>query len=350
MTRVDLIEMNPSELEGFFRGMGEPAYRAWQVYRWIHGHGVLHFSEMTNLPKKVRSLLESQTRIVSMDEIERQVDQEDGATKFLFRLRDGETVETVLLPQSYGNSVCVSTQAGCRMGCLFCVSTVGGLGRNLTPGEMEAQVLIAQSELGRREDGARVSHVVLMGIGEPLENYDNVLVFLKRIHEKDNLGISYRNITLSTCGLAPEIKRLASEALPITLAVSLHAPNDELRNRLMPVNKCYPLSELLPACREYAERTGRRVTFEYALINEVNDLPEHARELSRLVRGLLCHVNLIPLNPNERGLEGSRPDRVKEFARILENSGVNATVRRSLGGNIEAACGQLRRRNGREKS
>lgn len=343
MKKPELLEMDAQALERFLLEMGEPSYRAWQVYRWMHARAALSFSEMTDLPKRLRALLETKACITAAEETERLVDPEDGSVKFLLRLGDGEMVEAVLLRQPYGNSACVSTQAGCRMGCVFCASTLGGLGRNLTPGEMEVQVLKAHREVSHGGRGERVSHVVLMGIGEPLENYDNVLAFLRTIHSEAGLGISYRNVTLSTSGVVPGIRKLAGEGLPITLAVSLHAPNDELRNRLMPVNRHYPLKELIPACTEYASATRRRVTFEYALIDGVNDLQEHARELARLLRGLLCHVNLIPLNPNERGLKGSPPERIKEFAGVLEKNGLTVTVRRSLGVNIQAACGQLRR-------
>ncbi len=341
--RADIKSMSPEELRAFMRRLGEPEYRAGQVFRWLHSRGVTSFAAMTDLPKGLRARLEQEAVITELQVLERHVDPGDGTVKFLLSLADGEAVEAVLLRYRHGNAVCVSTQAGCRMGCVFCASTVGGVARNLTAGEMVEEVLVAQRHLWGQARG-RVSHVVLMGIGEPLENYDNVLRFIRLIHEPSGLGISYRHVTLSTCGLVPEIRRLAGEGLPITLAVSLHAPNDELRTRLLPVARRYPIQELIAASSEYAERTGRRVTFEYALIDGVNDIPELARELARLLRGLLCHVNLIPLNPSGRGLRGSPPGRVRAFKEVLERFGVPVTVRRELGAGIEAACGQLRRR------
>lgn len=349
MERVDLKEMNLAEMEAFFASLGEPRYRAEQVYRWLHRRAVRDFSEMTDLPRPLRDRLEESATVGVLDVVARQADPEDGTVKLLLRLPDGETVEAVLLRYRYGHTVCLSTQVGCRMGCAFCASTVGGLVRDLTAGEMVEQVLAAQRELFSREGGAeaRVSRAVLMGIGEPLENYEAMVKFMRMLHEPVGMGMSYRHMTLSTCGLVPAIRRLAGEGLPVTLAVSLHAPNDELRGRLMPVNRRYPLAELLPACAEYAERTGRRVTFEYVLIDGVNDLPELARELGRVLRGIPCHVNLIPLNPSGRGLRGSTPERVRTFRAALKRSGVAVTVRRELGTGIEAACGQLRRRMGK---
>lgn len=341
--------MSLEELQAFLKELGEPAYRADQVFRWIYRGGT-DFDAMTDLPLSLRQRLAGAARLGPMEVAERQADPEDGTVKLLLRLSDDQTVETVLLRQPYGVSVCVSTQAGCRMGCAFCASTVGGLARNLRPGEMAVQVLAALDAL-RESDGpeARVSHVVLMGIGEPLENYEAVLAFLHLLHDPKGLGISYRHITLSTSGLVPQIQRLAGEGLPITLAVSLHAPNDTLRTRLMPVNRRHPLAELLSACDRYAEATGRRITYEYALIDGVNDSPDLARELAGLLRGRLCHVNLIPLNPSGRGLAGSPHERVRAFQALLEEAGVRATVRKELGANIDAACGQLRRRQAAER-
>lgn len=341
MEKPDLKEMGPDDTKVFCERLGEPAYRARQVFRWVHGRGAVDWAVMTDLPVALRERLARVATIGHTRVVERREDRRDGTVKLLLELSDGETVETVLLRHDYGNSACVSTQVGCRMGCAFCASTVGGLVRSLTAGEMVEQVLAVQRNLGPEE---RVSHVVLMGIGEPLENYDQVVRFLRLVHAPDGLGIGYRHVTLSTSGLVPGIRRLAGEGLPITLAVSLHAPNDELRTRLMPVNRHHPIHELLAACDEYAARTGRRVTFEYALIDGVNDLPELARELGRLLRGRLCHVNLIPLNPSGRGLAGSSPERVRAFAGILRRYGVGTTVRRELGAGIDAACGQLRRR------
>lgn len=348
MPKLDLKSMSVAEMEAAFAGFGAPPFRARQVFRWMHRRAACDFAEMTDLPGDLRARLSVEADLGCAVVVRRQEDPDDGTVKLLLRLGDGETVETVLLRYRFGHTVCISTQAGCRMGCAFCASTVGGLARNLTSGEMVEQVLAAVRELRARsgDPEARVSRVVLMGIGEPLENYDAVVKFLRLIHEPAGLALSYRHMTVSTCGLAPEVRRLAREGLPITLAVSLHAPNDELRGRLMPVNRRYPLGDLLPACAEYGERTGRRVTFEYALVEGVNDAPELARELARLLRGTLGHVNLIPLNPSGRGLRGSPPERVEAFRGALERAGVAVTVRRELGTGIDAACGQLRRAAG----
>lgn len=340
MDKPDLKEMDQAQLRAFFQALGEPPFRAKQVFRWIHKRGVADWAAMTDLPRSLRERL-AQTAVIGRARVlERREDRRDGTVKFLLELADGETVETVLLPHDYGRSVCVSTQVGCRMGCAFCASTVGGLVRQLTAGEMLEQVLTVQRDLGPDE---RVSHVVMMGIGEPLENYEQVVRFMRLLHDPDGMGISYRNMTVSTSGLVPGIKRLAREGLPVTLAVSLHAPNDDLRSRLMPVNRRFGIRELLAACDEYAEITGRRVTYEYALIDGINDLPELARELAGLLKGRLCHVNLIPLNPSGRGLAGSPPEKVRRFAETLRRYGISTTVRREMGAGIEAACGQLRR-------
>ncbi len=345
--KLDMKSMSLAEIEAALAGLGQPPFRARQVFRWLHRRAVCDFGEMTDLPADLRARLRAEADPACAAVVRRQEAPKDGTVKLLLRFGDGETVEAVLLRYRFGHTVCISTQAGCRMGCVFCASTVGGLARNLTAGEMVEEVLAANRELRLRtgDPEARVSRVVLMGIGEPLENYEAVVAFLRLIHDPAGLAMSYRHVTLSTCGLVPEIRRLAGEGLPITLAVSLHAPNDELRDRLMPVNRRYPLRELLPACAEYGERTGRRVTFEYALIEGVNDAPELARELARLLKGMLGHVNLIPLNPSGRGLGGSPPERVEAFRAALERAGIAVTVRRELGTGIDAACGQLRRRS-----
>ncbi|HHW13783.1 MAG TPA: 23S rRNA (adenine(2503)-C(2))-methyltransferase RlmN [Firmicutes bacterium] len=345
MSGFTVLGLDRSELAAQLAALGQPAYRAGQVMRWVYGKGARGFAEMTDLPAELRAEL---ARVAEIGRLEVVTVQraEDGATaKLLLRLADGETVETVLLHHDYGSSVCVSSQVGCAMGCRFCASTREGLVRNLSAGEMLAQVLEAQAEAG---EGRRVSHAVVMGMGEPLANLENVLRFLRLLHAPEAFGMSYRNMTVSTSGLIPGIARLAEENLPLTLAVSLHAPNDRLRSELMPVNRRYPLGELIPACAAYAGRTGRRVTFEYAVIAGVNDRPAHARELAGLLRGLLCHVNLIPLNAvPESGFERSSPARVEEFRSILAEAGIPATVRREMGTEIEAACGQLRRRAGK---
>lgn len=339
MDRVSLKEMNPAALRSFMASLGEPAYRGSQVFRWLYRRAAASWEEMTDLPRELRARLAAVADLGVQPVRERLEDPEDGTVKLALELPEGDVIETVALRYRHGLSVCVSSQAGCRMGCAFCASTVDGLLRNLTTAEMVEQVLAVARLLGER-----VTHVVVMGVGEPLENYDNLVRFLRLLHEEEGLGISYRRMTVSTCGVVPAMRRLAEEGLPVTLAVSLHAPNDEVRRRLMPVARLYPLQEVLAAARHYAERTGRRVTFEYALVRGFNDLPELARELARLCKGFPVHVNLIPLNPTGRGLEPSPPERVAEFRRILERSGVAVTVRRELGLGVEAACGQLRRR------
>ena len=340
---VDWLGLLPGQLGEVLSGWGEPPYRGGQVFAWMHGRQVTDFAAMTDLPNALRRRLAAAGEVPVPRVRRLQVDPVDGTRKYLLELADGQLIETVLMRHRYGLSLCVSSQVGCRMGCRFCASTLGGLVRNLTAGEMAGQLLVVNRDLAER--GERVSHLVVMGIGEPLENYENTLQFLRVAHEPRGAGISYRHMTVSTSGLVPRIRQLARERLPITLAVSLHAPNDGLRSWLMPVNRKWPIAELMDACREYVALTGRRVTFEYVLIEEVNDRPEHARELAELLRGLLCHVNLIPWNPvSERPFRAPGPERVRAFARELRARGINVTVRRELGQRIEAACGQLRRR------
>jgi 23S rRNA (adenine2503-C2)-methyltransferase len=342
---VDLKRMLPDELAGLLAAQGEPGYRARQLFAWMHGHGARSFAEMSSLPRSLRERLAAVGELGVLEPVTRQQDPGDGTVKLLLRLHDGNTVETVRMRYSYGHSACVSSQVGCHVGCRFCASAIGGLVRNLTASEMIEQVILCNRDLAAFEPGARIARVVVMGMGEPMENLPEVLRFLRLAHEPDGCGIGWRHMTVSTSGLVPGIDALAAEDLPITLAVSLHAPNDEVRSRLVPLNRRYPLAELLPACRRYVEATGRRLTFEYVLIGGVNDLPEHARELARLVRGLLCHVNLIPLNPVAgRGLRPSPPAAMADFRRILRQAGIPATLRRQLGTSIDAACGQLRRR------
>jgi 23S rRNA (adenine2503-C2)-methyltransferase len=297
---------------------------------------------MNNLSRAARLALSDVAYIGRLGTVAKQVSAVDRTTKFLFQLDDGENIETVLLPHDYGLAVCVSSQVGCKMGCRFCASTRKGMVRNLTPGEMMEQVMSAAA-VGA--PGQRVSHITVMGMGEPLANLGNVLAFLSLAQSPEGLGISYRHITVSTCGLVPQIAELAAKELPITLAVSLHAAKDELRDELMPVNRKYPLSELIDACRRYAEVTGRRVTYEYALMRDVNDSVSDARALADLLRGSLSHVNLIPINPVEgTGYKRSSEERVETFRGILMRSGIETTVRREMGTDIDAACGQLRRR------
>jgi 23S rRNA (adenine2503-C2)-methyltransferase len=319
--------------------MGEPAFRAKQVYKWLHS-GVRTYDEMTNIPQSLRKKLEEKFPICSPEVVRKQESARDGTIKYLWKLADGNCVETVLMRYHYGNTVCISTEVGCLMGCAFCASTLGGLVRRLEPYEMLDQVLFTQID-----SGLPVSHIVLMGIGEPLDNFDNVLRFLELVNSEDGMNISMRHISLSTCGLVPKIDALAEKKLQISLAISLHGPNDEVRDRIMPVNKAYPIDELLAACRRYYEATSRRIHFEYAMIDGVNDSEEAARELLRRLKGLPAHVNLIPLNHVEESpLKPSSRKAVARFQKILEDGGVTATVRRTLGGDIDASCGQLRRK------
>ncbi len=295
---------------------------------------------MTNLPKSLRDRLAESYPIHAPQVLRKQESQRDGTIKYLWQLSDGNCVETVLMRYHYGNTVCISTEVGCRMGCAFCASTLGGLVRRLEPFEMLDQVLFTQDD-----SGLPISHIVLMGIGEPLDNFDNVMRFLELVNSPDGMNISMRHISLSTCGLVPKIDELAKRKLQLTLSVSLHAPNDEIRNQIMPVNKVYPTQELLDACRRYYQSTNRRISFEYAMIGGVNDKPEHAQELLRRLKGLPAHFNLIPLNHVEESpLKPSTRAAVAAFQKTLEDGGVTATVRRTLGGDIDASCGQLRRK------
>ncbi len=338
---VNLKDFTLPELENFLRDLGEPAYRARQVAHWIFKKGAADFSAMTNIPAGLRGRLASLSSAGGASILKKQVSSRGDTVKYLIGLPDGQAVETVLMLYSYGRSVCVSTQVGCRMGCSLCASTLGGLTRNLTAGEIYDQVLAVQ-----KDSGGRVSHVVLMGSGEPLDNYENTIKFLLNINAEYGLNIGFRHITLSTCGVEPGIRRLAGEGFPVTLAVSLHAPDDSLRNRLVPLNRKYPLAGLMDACRYYSGRTGRRITFEYAMLSGVNDSRDQAFKLARLIRGIPCHVNLIPYNPvKERPFARSSPEAVGRFRDALEKAGVEATVRRELGADIDAACGQLRRRS-----
>jgi len=317
--------------------LGQPAYRAKQIFRWL-SRGVASFDEMSDLPLALRQTL-AERCLLGAPEILRRQEAKDGTIKYLFGLRDGNSIESVLMRYDYGDSICLSTQAGCRMGCAFCASYDPARSRNLTAGEILEQVLFAQ-----RDSGRKVSHIVLMGTGEPLDNYDNVMTFLRLVTHPDGLGLGMRHISLSTCGIVPRIRELAELRLQLTLSVSLHAPSDELRDRIMPVNKKYPLGVLMPACRDYFEKTGRRISFEYAMIAGFNDTPACADRLAALLRGMPAHVNLIPLNKVERSpLEPSSRDTIRRFQGRLESKNINATVRRSLGGEISAACGQLRR-------
>ena len=336
---MNLKNLTLPELAETFKELHEPAFRAKQVYSWLH-KGVRSYEEMTNLPKALREKLAENYPIQPPQVVRKQESQKDGTIKYLWQLSDGNCVETVLMRYHYGNTVCISTEVGCRMGCAFCASTLGGLVRRLEPFEMLDQVLFTQVD-----SGLPISHIVLMGIGEPLDNFDNVMRFLELVNSPEGMNISMRHISLSTCGLVPKIDELAKRNLQLTLSVSLHAPNDDIRNTIMPVNKAYPSQELIDACRRYYTATSRRISFEYAMIGGVNDSKENAKELLRRMKGLPCHFNLIPLNHVEESpLKPSTKEAVAAFQKTLEDGGIPATVRRTLGGDIDASCGQLRRK------
>ena len=336
---IDLKDLEYTELEPFFVEMGEPRFRAKQVFEWLH-RGVRSFDGMTNLSKATRAKLAEKSFISTLSIREKYISKLDGTIKYLFELQDGNCIESVVMRYKHGITICISSQVGCRMGCGFCASTIGGLYRNLTPGELLNQVIFAQEDIGER-----ISNIVMMGIGEPLDNYGNVIKFLHNVNHPAGLNIGYRHISLSTCGLVDKIYELARENLPVTLSVSLHAPNDAIRSQIMPVNRRFPIAELMRACRAYIETTTRRISFEYALIAGVNDSLEQAEELARLVKGMLCHVNLIPVNKvEERQYEKSKAQTVRGFQQRLLDLGVNATVRRELGSDISASCGQLRKK------
>ena len=337
--------MTQPEIAAVLKELGQPAFRAKQVYTWLH-KGVRSYEEMTNLPKTLREELALHYPIDTPVVVRKQESQKDGTIKYLWKLSDGNCVETVLMRYHYGNTVCISTEVGCRMGCAFCASTLGGLVRKLEPYEMLNQVLFTQID-----SGLPVSHIVLMGIGEPLDNFDNVMRFLELVNSPDGMNISMRHISLSTCGLVPKIDELAQRKLQISLAISLHGSNDAIRDKIMPVNKAYPIEVLLAACRRYYEATSRRIHFEYAMIDGVNDSPENAKELLRRLKGLPAHINLIPLNHVEESpLKPSSRAAVAKFQQILEDGGLTATVRRTLGGDIDASCGQLRRKYTKESN
>ncbi len=330
--------MTLEELTSFLTDLGLPPFRARQVWQWLQQKGVITFDAMTNLSKALRDKLADVCCIAGCEIEKRSASALDPTVKFLFRLHDGELIESVLMKYKYGYSLCVSTQVGCRMNCAFCATGQGGLIRSLSAGEILGQIHAAQ-----RAENIRVSHVVLMGMGEPFDNYDNVLRFLKLVNEEDGLHIGMRNISLSTCGVVPGIERLEQENLQLTLSVSLHAPNDQIRSTLMPINRRYPIAELMRACRHYADATSRRISYEYAMFSGVNDSDECAAELAALLKGTLSHINLIPANDvTESGLKSSSPERIRAFAELLQREGRNVTVRRSLGGDIDASCGQLR--------
>ncbi|HIR64998.1 MAG TPA: 23S rRNA (adenine(2503)-C(2))-methyltransferase RlmN [Candidatus Faecousia faecigallinarum] len=337
--KTDIKSLTLAELQSQLAQMGQSSFRAGQVYAWLH-RGAVTFGEMTDLPKALRESLDERYEITAAQVVRKQASQQDGTVKYLWRLSDGNCVETVLMRYRYGNSVCISSEVGCPMGCAFCASTLGGLVRRLRPSEMLDQVLFTQLDAGQP-----ISHIVLMGIGEPLDNLDTVLRFLALVNSPQGMNIGMRHISLSTCGLVPKIRQLAEKKLQLTLSVSLHAPNDEIRNTIMPVNRAYHVEALLAACRDYARMTGRRISFEYAMIRGVNDSPACARLLLKRLRGMPAHVNLIPLNEvAESPLKPSSRQTIRQFQQILADGGLPVTVRRSLGGDIDAACGQLRRK------
>ena len=338
--KTTVLELSPKKLKGLLASLGQSGYRAGQILEWIYQKGAVSFDEMTNIPKDLRARLEEITRLGFLDEITRQVSG-DGTEKYLFALLDGQTVETVILPYETGYSACISTQVGCKMGCLFCASGLPGFIRNLSSDEIMAQVLHVKNQLRKR--GRELKSLVLMGSGEPLDNYTETLAFLESVQDPERLAMSLRHVTLSTSGLVPKIRELADWGRPLTLAVSLHASNDVIRDKVMPINRKYPLKELLAACDDYAKKTGRRITYEYILIEGENDRMEHARELAALLKGRLCHVNLIPLNAvDDLGFKPSPHPVVGRFAATLRENRINVTVRRRLGADIAAACGQLR--------
>ncbi len=339
MMKQDLRSMPAEQLKSFLVEKGLPAFRAKQIRTWLDA-GVTDFSQMTNLPLSLREQLSEWFAVPTVQIVRKLTSQIDGTVKYLFSFEDGETVESVLMSYKHGWSQCISTQVGCKMGCTFCATGMGGFVRNLSAAEMLAQIEAAQND-----HHIRVSSIVLMGMGEPLDNYDNVLSFLRMLGEEGGIHIGMRHVSLSTCGLVDQIYRLMEEKLQLTLSVSLHAPNDAIRSQMMPVNKRYPVDELLLACKEYAAVTGRRISYEYAMVNGVNDTDICAKELAQKLKGSLCHVNLIPVNAVEgKAQKASSRVRIQAFQRILEQHGITATVRRTLGSDINASCGQLRRK------
>lgn len=337
--KTDIKSMLPAEIAAALAEIGEPEYRAKQIFSWF-SKGITSFDEMSNLSKKLREKLEERYYITDPKPISKQVSEIDGTIKYLWELRDGNAVETVVMRYKYGNTVCISSQVGCRQGCTFCASAIGGLVRDLEPSEMLDEVLFSQ-----RNSGLLISNVVLMGIGEPLDNFDNVIRFLELVNHPEGINIGMRHISLSTCGITEKFDKLADLNLQLTLSISLHAPDDETRSKIMPANRGRGVEELLAACRRYVGRTGRRISFEYAMIDGVNDTPKQAKLLAKEAKSVAAHVNLIPLNHvEERPFRPSTPENLKKFVKILEDQGVNVTVRRKLGSDVDASCGQLRRK------
>ena len=337
--KKDLKSCSYEELAEEIKKVGEKPFRAKQIYEWLHVKLASNFNEMTNLSKDLRGKLDKHYVLPSVERVDSLTSKDGETTKFLFRLSDNRVIESVLMKYHHGNSVCISSQVGCRMGCNFCASTLGGLERNLTASEMLSQIYEIQ-----KISGERVSNVVVMGTGEPMDNFDNLVKFVRMLSDEHGLNISQRNITVSTCGLLDKVRKLADEKFQITLAISLHAPNDVLRKTLMPVANKYSVKEIMEVCHEYYEKTGRRITFEYSLVEGVNDSEEQAKELCHLIKGLNCHVNLIPVNPiKERNYRHSSMQFIQKFKNILEKNRINVTIRREMGADIDAACGQLRK-------
>lgn len=339
-SKIDIKSMDLAELTEFVASIGEKAFRAKQLYQWLHVKQVYAFDDMTNLSKTFREKLDEVSFITDLKQEQVQISQIDGTRKYLFLLEDGNVIESVLMRYKHGNSVCISSQVGCRMGCRFCASTLDGLVRGLRPSEMIDQIYKIGQDIGER-----ISNVVVMGTGEPMDNYDNLLKFITLLTDENGLNISQRNLTVSTCGIVPRMQQLADEKLSITLALSLHASNQKKRLELMPVANKYDIHDVIDACKYYFDQTGRRVTFEYSLVGGVNDTDEDARELSQLIHGMNCHVNLIPVNPiKERDYVQSNAAVIAAFKNKLEKNGINVTVRREMGRDIDGACGQLRKR------
>lgn len=335
--RINLLDFTLPQMQEVLSEMGEPSFRAKQIFSWLY-KGTASFDEMTNLAKPLREKLKKKADIILPDILQVQKSRQDGTRKYLLGLADGNTIESVFMKYKYGNSICISSQAGCRMGCKFCASAIGGLKRNLTPGEFAGQILAIQ-----KDTGENINHIVIMGTGEPFDNYDNLIAFLSNIHQKEGMNLSLRNITVSTCGLVPKIRNFMRDMKQVNLAISLHSADSSLRESMMPVNKQYPVDDLLQVCNEYTKETGRRITFEYALVRGRTDTKEQIRLLASRLRGMLCHVNLIPLNEvKETEFSGSSRRRAAEIAEYLESQGIPATIRRELGADIQAACGQLR--------
>ena len=345
MEKINLKDLTLPELEAFLTENGEQKFRAKQIFKWL-SLGVTDFDEMTDISKNLRAKLNEISYISTLSIEKKLVSKIDKTTKYLFKLGDGNTVEAVIMYYKHGITICISSQVGCRMGCRFCASTIGGLVRNLSAGEILDEVIFAQKDIGER-----ISNIVMMGIGEPLDNFENVIKFLKNVNDPLGLNIGYRHISLSTCGIVKNIVELEKVNIPITLSISLHAPTNDLRSEIMPVNNAYDVDTLIDACRHYVNATNRRISFEYTLINGVNDSENVARILAKKLKGMLCHVNLIPVNEvDETSFKKSGRQTIEKFAAVLEKNGITTTVRRKLGSDINASCGQLRRANQKSKS